>query len=97
MYGKRCVFRLSMIKFYQLLCNTTVYESTGESPSLFLHEFDVHVPWDSSGPEISKYTVYMESYIQELTIGTQIAREYAQDVDKKMRNRMKIAYDGEKR
>ncbi|RCN24317.1 integrase core domain protein [Ancylostoma caninum] len=77
--------------------NTTVHESTGESPFFILHGFDAHVPWDAAGPEISKYAVDMDSYVQELTIATQIAREYAQEVNKKMRDRMKATYDHDKR
>ncbi|EYC13483.1 hypothetical protein Y032_0043g738 [Ancylostoma ceylanicum] len=77
--------------------NTTVHQSTGESPFFLLHGFDAHVPWDLAEREVSMYAVDMDSYLQELTIGTQIAREYAQEVNSKMRDRMKTAYDREKR
>ncbi|KAL6723889.1 hypothetical protein Aduo_018844 [Ancylostoma duodenale] len=76
--------------------NTTVHESTGESPFFLLHGFDAHVPWDVIVPEVSKYAVDMASYIQELAIGTRLAREYAHGVNEKMRDRMKAAYDREK-
>ncbi|VDK65020.1 unnamed protein product, partial [Cylicostephanus goldi] len=76
--------------------NTTVHESTGESPFFLLHGFDAHVPWDVAGTEISKYAVDLDSYVQELAVGTQIAREYARGVNEKMREQMKASYDREK-
>ncbi|EYB85938.1 hypothetical protein Y032_0288g1488 [Ancylostoma ceylanicum] len=77
--------------------NTTAHESTGESPFFILHRFDTHVPWDAAESEGSKYAVDIDSYVQELAIATQIARQYAQEVNKKMRNRMKSVYDHDKR
>ncbi|KAL6737862.1 hypothetical protein Aduo_011472 [Ancylostoma duodenale] len=51
----------------------------------------------AAGPEIRKYAVDMDSYVQELTVATQTAREYAQEINKKMSDRMKADYDHDKR
>ena len=77
--------------------NTSVHDSIGESPFLILHGFDARAPWEqASTREVTKCMVDLDSYINELTIGTKLAREYAQKVNEKMRSRMKRIYDQEK-
>ncbi|XGW34305.1 hypothetical protein V3C99_018279, partial [Haemonchus contortus] len=39
----------------------------------------------------------MDSYVQELVVGTQIARKYAVEINYRMRKRMKMYYDREKK
>lgn len=74
--------------------NTTVHDSTGESPFFLLHGFDAHIPWESvPDREIGKYMVDIESYAQEMALGTKIARKYAREVNARMRERMKDCYD----
>ncbi|VDO43159.1 unnamed protein product [Haemonchus placei] len=41
--------------------------------------------------------VDMDSYVQELVVGTQIARNYAVEINDRMRKRMKVYYDREKK
>ncbi|VDO46922.1 unnamed protein product [Haemonchus placei] len=69
--------------------NTTVHESTGESPCYLLHGFDPYIL-----EEPSKYVVDTENYTHEVFAATNIAREYARDEGNGMRRKMKLAYSG---
>ncbi|VDO75570.1 unnamed protein product [Heligmosomoides polygyrus] len=42
---------------------------------------------------MSEYMADMESYVQELAVRTEVARNYAFEVNEKMRQRMKALYD----
>ncbi|XGW03175.1 hypothetical protein V3C99_014849 [Haemonchus contortus] len=87
-----------ILPFCVFAYNTTVHESTGESPFYLLHGFDPYIPWNTiPNQEPSKYVVDLESYTQEVTAATNIAREYAREESNKMRRKMKIAYDRNKR
>lgn len=83
-----------MLPYCVFAYNTTVHEATGESPFFVLHGIDAYVPW-ASVPEVgvSEYMADMESYVQELAVGTEVARNYALEVNEKMRQRMKSLYD----
>ncbi|VDO97483.1 unnamed protein product [Heligmosomoides polygyrus] len=72
--------------------------NTCESPFFLLHGFDAHVPWDTlPDHDVSKYAVDIESYVQEVAIATQAARDFAKGVNEKMRGKMKAAYDQKNR
>lgn len=83
-----------MLPFYVFAYNTTVHESTGESPLYLLHGFDAYVPWDSVPDHpISKYTM---DYAHEVATGTESALTICREVNERIRQRMKVGYDRDK-
>ncbi|KHJ97507.1 hypothetical protein OESDEN_02511 [Oesophagostomum dentatum] len=74
------------------------YVNSGESPFFLLHGFDAHTPRDSTTDKrISTYMVDLDSYVNEMLVGMKLAHEHAQLQNEKARERMKSAYDKNKK
>ncbi|EYC38726.1 hypothetical protein Y032_0699g1624, partial [Ancylostoma ceylanicum] len=83
-----------LLPYCVLAYNTTVHETTGESPYFLLHGFDAAIPWETlQEKEVTTYMVDLEEYIQELLVGTNAARSYAAEQSAKARSKMKAYYD----